>query len=230
MDSWMPWTITRNFIRAFFPTLSLLIAWDIWRNLDHVSAMQRPTLFIDALALCAILAIRLQPPLAPAWEQLKYPFAWKQLKYPFRLSLIGILGVGPLLMALLDPLSFPMEGLLTVVGYIFYCDLSRTCKISLEDAAKHVYLVYAIVGGSGWIVWNIVSSFREIGRFQWRDALPVAIFFLVLIAVSAFQGWGEWGEPLPHIQELNLNREIPGGPNPYRPPEWRENPTSMRLP
>lgn len=119
MDSWMPWTITRNFIRAFCPTLSLLIAWDIWRDLGHASAMQRQTLLIDAIALCAILAIRLQPPLALAWEQLKYPFAWKQLKYPFRLTLMCILGVGPFLMVLLDPIFFPMKGLLTVVGYIF---------------------------------------------------------------------------------------------------------------
>jgi hypothetical protein len=214
MDSWMPWTITRNFIRAFFPTLSLLIAWDIWRNLGHASAMQRQTLLIDAIALCAILAIRLQPPLAPVWEQLKYPFAWKRLKYPLRLSLMGILGVGALWMALLDPLSFLMEGSLTVVGYIFYCDLSRTCKISLEGAAIHVYLVYAIVGGSGWIVWSIVSSFREVGRFPWRDALSLAIFLLILIAISAFKWWGERGEPLPHIQEPGLDREIPGGPNP----------------
>jgi hypothetical protein len=198
----------------FFPTLSLLIAWDIWRNLGHASAMQRQTLLIDASALCAILAIRLQPPLAPAWEQLKYPFAWKQLKYPFRLSLMGILGVGALWMALLDPLSFLMEGSLTVVGYIFYCDLSRTCKISLEGAAIHVYLVYAIVGGSGWIVWSIVSSFKEMGRFPWRDALFLAIFLLILIAISVFQWWGEWDEPLPHIQELGLNRKLPGGPNP----------------
>jgi hypothetical protein len=205
MDSWMPWTVTRNFIRAFCPTLSLLIAWDIWRNLGHASAMQRQTLLIDAIALCAIFAIRLQPPLAPAW---------KQLKYPFRLSLMCILGVGPFLMVLLDPLFFPMEGLLTVVGYIFYCDLSRTCKISLEDTAKHVYLVYAIVGGSGWIVWIIVSSLKEMGTFPWRDALFLAIFLLVLIAISAFRWWGEWGGPLPHIQELGLNRELPGGPNP----------------
>lgn len=210
MDSWMPWKITCNFIRAFFPTLSLLIAWDIWRNLGHASAMQRQTLFIDAIALCVILAIRLQPPLAPAWEQLKYPFAWKQLKYPFRLSLICTLGVGPLLMVFLDPLFSPMEGLLTVVGYIFYCDLSRSCKISLEDAAKHVYLVYAIVGGSGWIVWSIVSALREMDTFPWRDALFLPIF---LLAISAFHWWGKWGEPLPHIQELGLNRELPGGPN-----------------
>lgn len=217
MDSWVPWKITCNFIRAFFPTLSLLIAWDIWRNLGHASAMQRQTLLIDAIALCSILAIRLQPPLAPAWEQLKYPFAWKQLKHPFWLSLMGILGVGAWLMTLLDPLSFLMEGSLTVVMYIFYCDLSRTCKISLEGAAIHVYLVYAIVGGSGWIVWSIwsiVSSFREMGRFPWSDALFLAIFLLIPIAISAFHWWGEWGEPLPHIQELGLDREISGGPNP----------------
>ena len=127
---------------------------------------------------------------------------------------MGILGVGALWMALLDPLSFLMEGSLTVVGYIFYCDLSRTCKISLEDAAKHLYLVYAIVGGSGWIVWSIVSSFREVGRFPWRDALSLAIFLLILIAISAFKWWGERGEPLPHIQEPGLDREIPGRPNP----------------
>ena len=217
MESWMPWKITCNFIRAFFPTLSLLIAWDIWRNLGHASAMQRQTLLIDAIALCAILAIRLQPPLAPAWEQLKYPFAWKQLKHPFRLSLMGFLGVGALLMTLLDPLSCLMEGSLTVVGYIFCCDLSRTCKISLEGAVIHVYLVYAIVGGSGWIVWSIwsiVSSFREMGRFPWNDALFLAIFLLIPTAIFAFKWWGEWGETLPHIQELGLDREIPGGPNP----------------
>jgi hypothetical protein len=214
MESWMPWKITCNFIRAFFPTLSLLIAWDIWRNLGHASAMQRQTLLIDAIALCAIFAIRLQPPLAPAWEQLKYPFAWKQLKYPFRLSLMCILGVGPFLMVLLDPIFFPMEGLLTIVGYIFYCDLSRTCKISLEDAAKHLYLVYAIVGGSGWILWIIVSSLKEMGTFPWRDALFLTIFFLVLIAVCVFKWWGEWDGPISHIQELGLNRELPGGPNP----------------
>lgn len=217
MDSWMPWKITRNLIRAFFPTLSLLIAWDIWGNLGHASAMQRQTLLIDAIALCSILVIRLQPPLAPAWEQLKYPFAWKQLKHPFRLGLMSILGVGALWMTLLDPLSFLMEGSLTVVVYIFYCDLSRTCKISLEGAAIQVYLAYAIVGGSGWIVWStwsIVSSFREMGRFPWSDALFLAIFLLIPIAISAFKWWGEWGEPLPHIQELGLDREISGGPNP----------------
>ncbi|HLK06430.1 MAG TPA: hypothetical protein VKV30_00750 [Candidatus Angelobacter sp.] len=216
MDSWMPWTITRNFIRAFFLTLLLLIAWDFWRNLGHSASMQRQTLLIDAIAFCTILAIRLQPPLAPAWEQLKYPFAWKQLKYPFRLSWMGILGVVGLLMALMDPdkLSFLTKGPLTVVGYIFYCDLSRTCKISLEDAEKHVDLVHTLVGVSGWIIWSIASSIGEMGRFSWRDVLFLAIFFLVLIGMSAFKWWGEWDGPISHIQELGLNREFPGGPNP----------------
>jgi hypothetical protein len=53
-----------------------------------------------------------------------------------------------------------------------------------------------------------------VGRFPWRDALSLAIFLLILIAISAFKWWGERGEPLPHIQEPGLDREIPGGPNP----------------
>ena len=109
MDSWMPWTITRNFIRAFFPTLSLLIAWDIWRNLGHASAMQRQTLLIDAIALCAILAIRLQPPLAPAWEQLKYPFAWKRLK-SFAVELDGHFGRRSLVDGVTGPTFFSHGG------------------------------------------------------------------------------------------------------------------------
>ena len=43
----MPWRITRNFIRAFCPTLIVLFLYDLLRNLNHSSATRQLGLFAD---------------------------------------------------------------------------------------------------------------------------------------------------------------------------------------
>ena len=46
----MPWTVMRNFIRAFCPTLILVINWDLWRNLGRAEPAKQWAIMTDAVA------------------------------------------------------------------------------------------------------------------------------------------------------------------------------------
>jgi hypothetical protein len=201
MDSWMPWTITRNCVRAFFPTLALCIVWDLWRNLNHAAGARQAAVLIDTVALCVVIAFRLAPPFTPAWEQLKYLFRW---------SWIGLISLCVLLMPLL-PYKWhtsALDRLLFVIAYVFYSDLSRVCKTSYEKVEGHVNFVYKAAAAAGWVISGIVSSVREMteGTFPWRDALSLSVVLLVLGTIVAFWAWGHRGGHGSYIQELDLNR------------------------
>jgi hypothetical protein len=206
----MPWTITRNFICAFCPTLMLLIGLDMWRNMHHAGPGNQWAIVTDAIAFIFVLAIRLSPPMAGMGEQ---------LKSLFRAPWVGWFVVGWVPASLLFPGIMPHDfrhGLSLVAGYAFCGDLCRVCKIDYEQSRRSVSFfctTYGIIAG---FVSQAVSYSAQIQEdtFPWRDASYLAVLLLVLIAISAFKWWGEWGTPLPHIQELGLNREIPGGPNP----------------
>lgn len=200
MDSWMPWTISCNFIRAFCPTLILVINWDLWRNVGHAGPAKQWAIMTDAVAFGVVLAIRLSPPLAGIREQLKSLFHAPWVGW----FVIGLV-LSPLLFPGIMPHDFQHE-LLPVAGYAFCADMARICKIDYEQSKRSVSFIYTAYGILAGFASQVVSSRR--------DALFVAMFLLVLIAISAFKWWGEWDRPFSHIQELGLNRELPGGPNP----------------
>jgi hypothetical protein len=156
----------------------------------------------DAVAFGAVLAIRLSPPLTGMREQLKSLFHAPWVGW----FVIGLV-LSPLLFPGIMPHNFQHE-LLPVAGYAFCADMARVCKIDYEQSKRRISFIYTAYGIIAGFASQVVST------FPWRDALFLAIFFLVLIAISAFKWWGEWDRPLSHIQELGLNRELPGGPNP----------------
>jgi hypothetical protein len=210
MDSWMPWTITRNFIRAFCPTLILLIGWDMWRNVGHAGPAKQWAVMTDAVAFGIVMAIRLSPPLMGMGEQLKFLFQSPWVGW----FMVGMV-LGPLLLPGIVSFDFRHK-LSLMAGCVFCTDIARVCKIDYEQSRrslKYIFIAYGIIAGFVSQVVSYVSEMWE-GTFPWRDALFLAMFLLVLIAISAFKWWGEWDGPLPDIQELGLNREIPGGPNP----------------
>jgi hypothetical protein len=210
MDSWMPWTVMRNFIRAFCPTLILVINWDLWRNLGRAEPAKQWAIMTDAVAFGVVLAIRLSPPLAGMGEQLKSLFQAPWVGW----FVIGLV-LGPLLFPGIMPHDFQHK-LLPVAGYAFCGDIARVCKIDYEQSKRSlrfIYTAYGIFAGFASQVISYVEQIRE-GTFPWRDALSLTAFLLLLIAISAFKWWGEWDGPISHIQELGLNRKLPGGPNP----------------
>jgi hypothetical protein len=216
MDSWMPWTITCNFIRGFFPTLMLVISWDLWRNVNHPPATRRLAVLVDIMALGAVSAIRLTPPLAPAREQLKYFFrgSWIGFTGLCALAWIGFTGLGALAWSwLFDEFHATLlDGLLAAVAYAFYNDLSRVCKISREDAEHYGNFVYRAVGIAAWLTLGMVSLLKlghgalSQGVFSRRYALTMGVLLPVLIAIAVFRWRGRWRNSAPEIQELGLNR------------------------
>jgi len=203
MDSWMPWTIVRNFIRAFSPTLVVVIIWDMWRNLSHSPSVTWLAVMIDAVALGVIIAIRLAPPLTGLREQLKGYLHWKW----------EALIAGSIIVALLVshklPHFVPRNVLLGLAGCAFYADLARTCGIDHETSQKTIRAVcvaYGIVRGFVSDTASSIAQIRE-GTFPWRDAMYFMVLVIVLLAILGFKWWGEGHEPLPEIQELGLNRQ-----------------------
>ncbi len=210
MDSWMPWRIACNFIRAFCPTLILVINWDLWRNLGHAGPSKQWAIMTDAIAFGVVLVIRLSPPLTGMREQLKSLFDAPWVGW----FVIGLV-LAPLLFPGIVPHDFRHK-LSLLAGYAFCADMARVCKIDYEQSRRSIKFIYAAYGIIAGFASQVISYAAQIweGTFPWREALFLAMFLLVLIAISAFKWWGEWDGPLPHIQELGLNRELPGGPNP----------------
>jgi len=191
MDSWMPWVITRNFIRAFFPTLVLVITWNLCRNLLYLKSARTWAVTTDLVALCVVIAIRLAPPLAPALEQLKYVVDKQRLGLAaifialisFKLELVG-----------LDPL-------LLVGGCVFCNDLSRLRRSSLPKARQLAGDFSDLAGFIILFVAALISSLRQTmdGTYSWREISVAALAILAMV----FAGWWANRHPAqPFVQEL----------------------------
>lgn len=198
MDSWMPCLITRNFIRAFTPTLVLVIAWDLCRNLFYMGPARMWAVAADVIALSIVIAIRLVPPLSAAREQIRFFFH----KSHFGFACIYI--------ALFSANSFanPTSMLLLSAGYALCNDLSWVCKISREDAELAIHRFYWGIFIVVFFVYCLASSIAQLakGTFVLKNLLSEALAGAVLILILAFiKWWGNGREPIPHIQELGLN-------------------------
>jgi hypothetical protein len=180
MDDWMPWKITRNFVRAFFPTLALAICWDLWRNLHYSMAAKQLAVMVDVTALAIILVVRLSPPWASARNQ---------LHYIFNRSWTSWMVLGLVMLAFLFPGHASPDGLVWVLGYAFYADLSRVCRTDVEDAMRTIKWIYGIIAGVASQAVFYLEQMRE-GAFPWRDAVFVSVFLLVLAAIGTFKWWG----------------------------------------
>lgn len=202
MDSWMPWTVVRNFIRAFSPTLILAITWDLWRNLSHSSSMNSWAVITDGVSLGTVASVRLVPPLAGAHEQLKYYLRWK-----WEALIASSIFLALLLFHRLPHLS-ALDILLALTGCAFYADLSRACRIDIELSRKTAAIAF-VYGAITAFVSDTVSSIARIreGTFPWRDAMYFTVLMIVLLAILGLKWWGQGREKLPEIQELGLNRQ-----------------------
>ena len=202
MDSWMPWTVVRNFIRAFSPTLVVVVIWDMWRNLSHSFSLTWPAVTIDAVALGAIIAIRLAPPLTALRQQLKGYLHWK-----WEALIAGSIFVALLLFRKV-PHFAPPNVLLGLAGCAFYADLARTCRIEYETSKKAIRAVWVAYGIIYGFVSDAASSIAQIreGTFPWRDAMYFMLLMIVLLVILGLKWWGQGYQSLPEIQELGLNR------------------------
>ncbi|HEX7289226.1 MAG TPA: hypothetical protein VF532_23780 [Candidatus Angelobacter sp.] len=195
MNDWAPWRITCNLVRAFFPTLSILLCWDLCRNLTQATPAKPLSIMTDAVALGAVLAVRLAR-FAGAREQIKQIFHW---------SPASGLGICALLVLLLRN---PLDALLAAAGYVLYADISRVCKLSRRQAVQAVEFICIACAISAGVASNLVSGLEQIrqGTFSWQDGRDFAVLILILAGILVL-GWRWRGrEELPVIQELRLNR------------------------
>jgi hypothetical protein len=199
----LPFRVVRNFVRAFSPTLILLIGCDIWRNSTQPVAARQLAITIDVLALGVVLAMRLSPPFAGAREQ---------LKSLFRAPWVGwiIVATAVLVPVLEKPIHVSMHKLLLLCWSAFCGDLARACRFDYEIAERGVRLTVMTAPVIG-AVYSAAASYwtqmRE-GTFPWKNAAYLAVFVLIMAAIAALRWWAEGGtEPFPLIQELGLNRQ-----------------------
>ena len=199
MDSWMPWTITCNFVRSFSPTLVLVISGDLCRNLFYLRPIRTWAVATDAIALCVVSSIRLLPPLLPVRAQMKYVFD----KYYIGATLVFAALSSPKTPAI------PMNVFFVAAGFALCNDLARICKISFEDAELLLHRFYWAAGIVIFLTYFLASSVIQMakGTFIWRDLLAQGFTVALLILILAIiKWWANGREPIPHIQELGLNQ------------------------
>lgn len=198
MDSWMPWTIARNFIRGFFPTLGLLICWDLWRNLGHGPPRNQVSIAADVVALGVVFAIGFAPPLLLARDQLRHFFQWS--------AGLGLI-VAVLLLTFFSSKVDHKDSLLMIAAYAFYTDLGRICKISPNDVRKKVDFVYKALVFLAVFVSALAAFIRQVweGTSSPRDQWFAIILIPALIIILAAKWWAGGFEQMPHIQTLDLN-------------------------
>ncbi len=204
MDSSMPWIIARNFVRAFAPTLAVVILWDLARNLSHLSTTPRWAAVSDGVALGVVIAIRLAPPSKGLREQLMEYMRWKWE---------ALFGASILLTLLLFhklPQSDPLDILLGLAACAFYADLARVCRIEYETSRKTIRAICVAYGFIAALLSGVVSSVAQIreGAFP-REDLAYFVLTLVVLVILGFKWWGQGAEPSPVVQELGLNRQDP---------------------
>lgn len=205
MDSWMPWTIARNFVRAFSPTLVVVIVWDLWRNLSHLSTTTGWTVVSDTAALGVIIAIRLAPPIEGLREQVTAYLRWK---WEARFASAVLLAL-----VFFDVMERPnpLDVLLGFAAWALYADLARVCRIEFETSKKVIKAIGIACGVLTYVLSGVVSSVAQIreGTFPWRDVIYLMVLVLIVTVVLALKWWGQASQPLPVVQELGLNRHNP---------------------
>jgi len=203
MNSFAPWRIARNFVRAFFPTLILLLSWDLWRRLKHVAPATRLALMTDAIALGIVLFIRLTSPL----KQTR-----KQLKYFFRLSdnsFVAASIIFPFVISFKPTSANRQDALLLLVVCALFADIVRVCKIRIGISFGSVCLI----GGSlGLFAYEISTLISWLGQeredvAKWSNTLTCAANILVLFILRAFANWWKEQQSFPTVQRLDLNSE-----------------------
>lgn len=184
---WLPWRFVRNFVRAFCPTLIVLLSWDLWRNLDHAAAARQWAVITDFIALGAVLALRLQPPLAPALDQLQYFFPLSSDGL-YRLLIL----LAPLALDIITK-SWLWDPWLLVVAYALSVDVPRVRKVPVDDVDPRMSLTYlAFSVACAFLVRALVLIRIASGRAQWRAILRDSAGVLMMVALLALLMW--WGQ------------------------------------
>jgi len=184
---WLPWRFARNFVRAFCPTLIVLLSWDLWRNLNYATAARQWTVTMDFIALGTVLAIRLQPPLAPALDQLQYFFPLSSDGL-YRLLIL----LAPLALDIITKSSL-WDPWLLVVAYALSVDVPRVRKVPVDDVDPRIRLTYlAFSVACAFLVKVLALIWIAPGRTQWRGILRDSAGVLMMVALLALLIW--WGQ------------------------------------
>ena len=199
---WLPWRFVRSFVRAFCPTLIMLLSWDLWRNLGHAAAARHWAVITDVIALGAVLALRIAPPLAPALDQLQYFFPLSSDGL-YRLLIL----LPPLALEIVTDSSF-WDPWLLVAAYVLSVDVSRVRKVPEED--PRISLTFLALG----VFWSVVPALiltargTEQSRFVLRDSSSV-LMTVAVVALLMWWGhkrrWAQTGKREPVGEDLEFN-------------------------
>jgi len=184
----LPWRFARSFVRAFCPTLIVMLSWDLWRNLGHAGVARPWALTTDVLALVAVLALRLAPPLAPALDQLQYFFP---LSFDGLYRLLILLALPAL--DIITHSSF-LDPWLLVAAYALSMDVSRVRKVPVENEDPRISLTYLALGvvGAFLVRAALVLILIAQGMGHWRAVLRDSAGILMIAALLALLLW--WGQ------------------------------------
>jgi hypothetical protein len=193
----MPWRIARNFIRAFCPTLIVLLLYDLLRNLNHSSPMRQLGLFADMVALGVVLFIKVAPPFGGMRKEFAHLFGWS-FEMIYRLGYVGTFLFGNLWHINLQ------KGLLLAAGYAFFADMAKVCKTSVEDPERVVRSAITACGIMSCFfygLWKLCQS-----AIPLTGLLNEIVSVFAALAIIALLGW--WAvrqTDASTIQELKLN-------------------------
>jgi len=190
----MPWRVARNFIRAFCPTLILLLLYDLLRNLKHPSPTRALGLFADVLALGIVVFMKLAPPFGGMRKEFGYLF-----QGAFRG--IGWLGIFLLFNNLSD--VNPQKVLLLAAGYAFYADMAKVCKTSLKDAQRIVSGFVVVCGMVSFFVYGLWRICQ--GVIPLTGLLNRIVSVFAALAIIGLLGWWAVRQTAASSIQLKLN-------------------------
>lgn len=193
----MPWRVARNFIRAFCPTLIVLLLYDFLRNLNHSSATRQLGLFADTVALGVVVFIKLAAPFRGLRKEFAYLFGWS-FQMIYRLGYVGAFLFGNLWGINVQ------KGLLLAAGYAFFGDMAKVCKTSPEDsegAVRSAILACGIVSCFVYGLWRLCQSVIPLtGLLNVVASVSAALVIIALLGWWAVRQTGSSA-----VQELKLN-------------------------